>query len=213
MVRQVGRPKDVDVPERTYFIHVLVLLVAGVAVGACSSDSIGLDSTRLQSEWNTTTTEGSRAMSSGESAPDSTIDGAATRDAVTRAFEDLVARRVECGRDPVSCDVSRLTVAGSRMERQLTELMASRVAGGITASDRGSATHRIESVEIGSDGSAQVTSCLHDDTVLVVESGVFDDSVYSARSVWTLVEVDGQWKWKDERIVEWIVEGDLCTEP
>lgn len=200
------------VPTSPRLVCLLVPFVWGSVLGACSSDETGLDSTGLESEWNTSTTmQWSQVVVPDESESNSPQDQIATAESVAQAFEELVAIRVECGRDPASCDVSRLAVDGSTMNEQLTELMARRVAGGITASDRGSATYRIESVEIAPDGSAEVTTCLHDDTVLVVESGVFDDSVYSARSVWTLVAIDGVWRWKDERILEWIVEGDLCA--
>lgn len=134
-------------------------------------------------------------------------------DVVKRAFEDLVERRVQCGRDPGACDVSELAVTGSIFERQLSALMAKRVSEGISASDRGRATYRIEAIDIESSERARVTTCLQDDTVLVVESAVYDDSVYSARSVWTLEEVGGRWLWSDEKVLEWIMEGDLCTEP
>lgn len=90
--------------------------------------------------------------------------------------------------------------------------MAGRIANGITASDRGRATYRIEAVEFDSVDRAAVTTCLVDDTVLVIDSAIFDDSVYSARSIWTLERMEGDWRWSDERIIEWIMEGSLCDE-
>jgi hypothetical protein len=129
---------------------------------------------------------------------------------VEQAFERLVARRVSCGRDPSACDVSSLALAGSRVHQQLSDLMQERIDEGITASNRGGMTFEIESVEFDESNRALVTTCLHDDTVLVIDGGVFDDSVYSARSVWTLARSEGEWLWTDERVVEWIMEGDLC---
>lgn len=89
--------------------------------------------------------------------------------------------------------------------------MAARMDAGIVASDRGRMSYEIESVEFDSATQATVATCLHDDTVLLIESGVYDDSVYSARSVWTLVEIEGEWLWSEERVVEWVMEGNLCA--
>lgn len=89
--------------------------------------------------------------------------------------------------------------------------MAARMDAGIVASDRGRMSYEVESVEFDSPTQATVATCLHDDTVLLIESGVYDDSVYSARSVWTLVEIEGEWLWSEERVVEWVMEGNLCA--
>jgi hypothetical protein len=177
-------------------------------VAACSPDAAGLDSTLLEGNWESSTI----AVSSPavvESAD--TIDVAeVSPEEVEQAFERLVSRRVSCGREPSTCDVSGLALTGSRVHQQLSELMQERIDEGITASNRGKMTFEIESVEFDESNRAMVTTCLHDDTVLVIDGGVFDDSVYSARSVWTLARSDGEWLWTDERVIEWIMEGDLC---
>jgi hypothetical protein len=90
--------------------------------------------------------------------------------------------------------------------------MRERVDEGITASNRGSMKYEIEAVEFDESNKAMVTTCLHDDTILMVDGAVFDDSIYSARSVWTLARADGDWLWTDERVIEWIMEGDLCVD-
>lgn len=90
--------------------------------------------------------------------------------------------------------------------------MEERIDEGIIASNQGRMRFEIESVEFDESNRAMVTTCLHDDTVLVIDGGVFDDSVYSARSVWTLARSDGEWLWTDERVIEWIMESDLCVD-
>lgn len=94
---------------------------------------------------------------------------------------------------------------------RLSDLMAERVESGITASDQGSISVRIDDVTLTHPGRAIVSTCLVDDTVLVLDAAVYDDSVYSARSEWTLVASHGEWLWNDERVVEWAVERDLCV--
>lgn len=131
---------------------------------------------------------------------------------VTRAFAALMDRRIRCGRSPQTCEIERLAAVASPVFDQLTKLMASRISAGITASTRGRLQYRIESVAVPSLGRAVVTTCLHDDTVLVTDSAIFDDSVYSARSEWTLIESKGEWLWSDERVLEWVVEGNLCID-
>lgn len=175
---------------------------------ACSSDSSGLDSSQLESQLVSSSSSAWADLAT----PYSTESDVPSPDVVRQAFEELAARRAQCGRDPSSCDVSRLAVPGSNIERRLGELMAARVADGIVASERGRAVHRVEAVEFDAPDRAMVTTCLHDDTVLVIDEAIYDDSVYSARSVWTLVETNGEWLWSDERILEWVMEDDLCDE-
>ncbi len=186
----------------------MVCVIALAAVTACATDSTGLDPSQLESQLSSLPSSTWTEIST----PDSTSNSLASPDDVRRAFEELVTRRVQCGRDPTTCDITRIAVTGSTIEKQLDELMAKRVADGITASERGRATYRIDSVDVEAADRALVTTCLHDDTVLVIDSAVFDDSVYSARSVWTLVEVGGEWLWSEEQILEWVMEGNLCDE-
>jgi len=177
---------------------------------ACSPASAGLDSTQLESSWSSSTIAAPSSTIAGS--PDSIDETDVSPEQVEQAFERLVARRVSCGREPSNCDVSDLALPGSRVHQQLSELMQERIEEGITASNQGGMTFDIESVEFDESNRAIVTTCLHDDTVLVIDGGVFDDSVYSARSVWTLARSDGEWLWTDERVIEWIMEGDLCAD-
>lgn len=181
-----------------------------LAVVACSPDSTGLDSTQLESSWTSST---ALAMTGTDIIPPETPDTiVASREHVEEAFDALVTRRVSCGRQPSMCDVAQLALVGSRVHQQLSDLMQERVEEGITASNRGSMRYEIEAVEFDESDRAMVTTCLHDDTVLMVDGAVFDDSVYSARSVWTLARDNGNWLWTDERVIEWIMEGDLCVD-
>lgn len=183
---------------------------AVLGVVACSPDSAGLDSTQLESSWSSSTIAASSPTVTGSS---DTIDSTmASREQIEEAFDQLVTRRVSCGRQPSTCDVARLALAGSRVHQQLSDLMEERIDEGIIASNQGRMRFEIESVEFDESNRAMVTTCLHDDTVLVIDGGVFDDSVYSARSVWTLARSDGEWLWTDERVIEWIMEGDLCVD-
>lgn len=193
--------------RRTRGLLIANVVVAGSVMG-CASDSSGLDSTQLESHL----VSPSSSTWTDVSTPDSTEPAVMATDIVQKAFEELVARRMQCGRDPSTCDVLRLAIPGSQVERRLGELMSMRVADGIVASGRGSAVHRVESVEFEAPDRAVVTSCLYDDTVLVIDDAIYDDSVYSARSEWTLVERSGEWLWSDERVLEWALEDDLCDE-
>jgi hypothetical protein len=187
-----------------------ICVVVALTAAACSPDSAGLDSMQLESNWSSSTIAVSTQTVVG---PADTVDVAeVSREEVELAFERLVSRRISCGREPSTCDVSGLALTGSRVHQQLSDLMQERIDEGITASNRGKMTFEIESVEFDESNRAMVTTCLHDDTVLVIDGGVFDDSVYSARSVWTLARSDGEWLWTDERVIEWIMEGDLCVD-
>lgn len=169
---------------------------------------MGLDAESVQSAWvSTATTEVWTAVS----IPAISTVVVPSEDDVARAFDVLIERRIQCGRIPDDCDITRLAAQGSPMFDRLSDLMAERVESGITASDQGSISVRIDDVTLTHPGRAIVSTCLVDDTVLVLDAAVYDDSVYSARSEWTLVASHGEWLWNDERVVEWAVERDLCV--
>lgn len=175
-------------------------------VAACSSKPVGLDSTQMAERWQST------SSTSGLQAPSSSDAGEPTSPEaeVMAAFDDIMAARVQCGRRPDECDVSELAASGSAVHAKLSELMADRIAAGITASEDGAVRYRIDSVSIVAPDEALVETCLYDDTVLVIEGAVYDDSVYSSLSEWTLSSEQGQWRWSDERVEEWSTEEDLC---
>lgn len=173
---------------------------------ACSSEPVGLDSTQMAEQWQspsssfelqTPTSSNVGELESGEAE-------------VTAAFDGIMTARVQCGRSPEACDVSELAVNGSEIHAKLSELMAERIAAGITASEDGAVRYRIDSVSILAPDKALVETCLYDDTVLVIDGAIYDDSVYSSLSEWTLFSEQGKWRWSEERIEEWSTEEDLC---
>jgi hypothetical protein len=128
---------------------------------------------------------------------------------VSATFDELMKIRLACGRRPTRCDVDAVAVPGSAMHAELAETMDERARAGIVASSRGSLRYRIESVVI-EDDVARVSTCSLDDIVLMMDGSVFDESRVSARSEWTMVSVDGEWKWSDARVVDSTTEEDLC---
>lgn len=131
--------------------------------------------------------------------------------AVAASFDALMMRRVECGRRPRTCEVETLAVVGSPLHGRLAELMAQRRSAEIVASRRGSLRYRIDGVDLQSPDRAAVTTCLTDDTVLMSGGAIFDDSLFSARSIWTMERVDDVWLWVDDELVEWRNGEDLCA--
>jgi hypothetical protein len=196
-------------------ICVRVLVFGGILSGAvgCGTDSTGLTSTEVQLQWTVPSTSTWTPVASPLSSelPAEEVDSE-PHDRITRAFDQLVKRRVACGRAPQDCDVSRLAVAGSPIFDHLTDLMKERIDNGITASQEGSLRMRIDSLAVTGPGQATVSTCLVDDTVLVIDAAVYDDSLYSARSEWTLVESGEEWLWSSENVLEWAAERNLCAD-
>ncbi len=124
-------------------------------------------------------------------------------------FHRTMTERVECGRRPGECRPDELAVAGSPLHSELSALMESRAAAGISASRRGSLRYRIDDSRVA-DGVGVVRTCLTDDTVLTMDGAVFDESVYSAVIEWTLVWTETGWKWSEWRVVTSSNEEDLC---
>jgi hypothetical protein len=128
---------------------------------------------------------------------------------VAEAFDALMTTRVRCGRRPPDCVIDDLAVPGSELHRELTDLMEKRVSAGIVASSRGSLRYRIESTKIDGD-IASITTCLLDDTVLLMEGAVFDDSSVSAITDWTMTLTLDGWRWTSWRATQLTNEEDLC---
>lgn len=82
--------------------------------------------------------------------------------------------------------------------------------GGITASSRGSSRYRIDDVRIEGD-TATIDICLTDDTVMVMDGSVFDESILSATMQWTMSLTETGWKWSAWRFVSVTREEDLCA--
>lgn len=171
-------------------------------VGCAPTRATGIDPDTLKTHWS------EPATSIGVWTTEESVES--DQDAVSRAFTSLMQRRIACGRQPETCDVSTLAVPGSSVAVSLTRLMNERRQAGITASSRGSMKFRLESVELISPDTANVTTCTRDDTVLMIDSAIFDDSTYSARTKWTLQRIDGRWLWSDEDVIEWVLEEEVC---
>lgn len=130
---------------------------------------------------------------------------------VETAFDDLITRRIECGRRPWSCDPAELTVDGSPTRQRFDELFATRRSAGIVASDDGEFRYRIDDVRTRSDSEVQVTTCITDDTVLVDANGwVFDDGLFSGTVQFDMTNTAEGWRWSDDRVLSYTYGEDLC---
>lgn len=128
---------------------------------------------------------------------------------VAAAFDELMAIRVRCGRRPGACPLDELAVPGSPMHRDLGELMRRRASSGIVASSHGAIRYRIDAVRVDGD-SAEITTCLYDDTVLMMDGSVFDESTVSAVAIWTMADTAQGWRWTSWIMTDWRTEEDLC---
>ena len=151
----------------------------------------------------------------------SMVDSEPTATSIETAFARIIARRIECGRSPRTCDPDQLAVPGSQVHRTLVDLMADRLANGVIASTDGSLRYRIDSVTPTTADTALVRACFTDDTVLIqpvlsvdgepAEPIVVDDSMFSAVADWELRRIDGEWLWAAERSLNWSLGEDLCA--
>ena len=157
-----------------------------------------------------TTTSTPSGLPDDGDASSSSSTSASPAEVIGAAFDAIMNRRIDCGRRPRTCDVDSLAVVGSSLHDRLTALMSERRTAGITATRRGAVRHRIEEVEISNDGRARVTTCLTDDTVLMSAGAIFDESLFSAVTVWTMERVDDRWLWADDDVVRWSRKEDLC---
>lgn len=139
------------------------------------------------------------------------------RSEVRAAFEWLVLGRIQCGRRPRECVVGDLAVPGSPVHAALTDEFQRRVRHGIVATSRGSHRHRIGEVMMLSADRAEVRACHTDDVVLVVggsggrPSAVYDESLVSHWSTWTLEKKDSTWRWSEEFVDQRVHGEDVCA--
>jgi len=126
------------------------------------------------------------------------------------SFAELMQARIECGRNPYSCDVATFTEVDSPIYKDLQQLMTTRRSAHITATGGGSIRYRVDKTEALSDSSALVFTCITDDVVLVDGDIIFDDSMMSSLVTFTLVKVDDQWLWNKGTSTRWTTEEDLC---
>ena len=143
--------------------------------------------------------------------------GSTTDEEIRAAFEWLMLARTHCGRRPRECVVDDLAVPGSVVHAALTQVFDDRVRHGIFASERGSHRHRISEVVMIADDRAEVRSCHTDDVVLMIggtdtrPSAIYDESLVSHWSTWTLEKVGDTWRWSEE-IVDGRIHGeDRCA--
>ena len=180
-----------------------VMLVLGAACGSTSNPTTA---SLLPSEPST-----SALLPLEEQSQTSTSTSANSEDVVALAYDALMARRIECGRRPKNCEVSTLAEPASPLFLRLTSLIEERLRAGITASRRGSVRYRIDDVEMKTSDEALVTTCLSDDTILMSAGAIFNDSLYSAFTRWTMRQSDRGWLWIDDQVLDWRTGEDLCA--
>ena len=160
------------------------------------------------------------ATATGESlnnkvSPDSLVGSSiiASEEELMTAFDFAIHQRMACGRDPYHCDVQSFTDVGSPLFVEISELMKIRRSANIVASNNGSLRYRIEAVDFRTTDRATVTTCITDDTVLVDGEIIFDDSLFSVQTKWTMVRSGQTWLWESAQALHWDVEEDLCGFP
>ena len=131
-------------------------------------------------------------------------------DELESAFATLMQARIECGRQPYSCDVATFTEVNSPIYNDLTELITTRRSARITATGGGEIRYRIDKTESLSPSKALVYTCITDDVVLVDGDIIFDDSMMSSLVTFTLTKVEGRWLWNTGTPTRWTIEEDLC---
>lgn len=131
-------------------------------------------------------------------------------DDLESAFATLMQSRIECGRQPYTCDVATFAEVNSPIYKDLTELITTRRSARITATGGGEIRYRIEKTESLSPSKALVYTCITDDVVLVDGDIIFDDSMMSSLVTFTLTKVEGQWLWNTGTPTRWTTEEDLC---
>lgn len=131
-------------------------------------------------------------------------------DDLENAFAALMQARIECGRQPYSCDVATFAEVNSPIYNDLTELITDRRSAQITATGGGEIRYRIDKTESLSLTKALVHTCITDDVVLVNGDIIFDDSMMSSLMTFTLTKVEGQWLWNKGTPTRWTTEEDLC---
>jgi len=185
------------------FLLMAVMLILGAACGSTSSST----SPPLSPSKPPT----SILLRPEEQSQTSISISANSEELVALSFDALMARRIECGRQPRTCEVSTIAEPTSPLFMRLTSLMEERLRAGITASRRGSVRYRIDAVEMKTTGEAVVTTCLTDDTVLMSAGAVFNDSLYSAITQWIMRRSDRGWLWIEDQVLDWRTGEDLCA--
>ena len=133
-------------------------------------------------------------------------------------FAELMAKRIDCSRDPWSCDIDELAVAESPAHHDLTEVYERRRRYGITASMNGSMKYEVEGIDEITPDLAHVSVCINDDVVLTMRvpgggpPAIFDESISSYRMVFVTKRTTTGWRWVDFETINRVMGADLCDE-
>lgn len=207
---------------------VLILAVA-LAAGACSGDdgatldlgeattTVAVPEPTVPSTPAPTTTAAPTTTSTVAQSTTTTTEPEpelSLEDQIRADFARMIDLRLACGREPETCPIGEITFPGSEAERYLTELMATRVEHSLQSREgHGEFRYVVEDLELDADLS-HVTTCQIDSIVLYDTSQgrdiIFDESVVSARTRWTLALDSGKWKWKSSRALAEVLGDSLC---
>lgn len=196
--------------KRELIVCVALVVVASACASSDSAATGALSVAREESVWRRDVEVGlDGGVSTGESP-------GGDRDEIHEAFEWLMIGRVQCGRRPRDCVVDDLAVPGSSVHTSLTVVIDERVRYGIYASGEGSHRYHITEVIQVDDDRAEVRSCHTDDVVLRIggagdrPSAVYDESLVSHWSTWSLQRDENGWRWTDEIVGTRSYGKDVC---
>ena len=208
--------------------RLLVVIVAGASLIAACSDSKGsalnlATSQASTSAPTTTTATAATTTDAPESTTTTTGPTASTplpseEEQVKADFLAAMAVRRQCGLDPAKCDYAALAIPASLMDKQTREQMSSRIENNLRATaGQGDLRLRVESVRVF-DQQASVVACGFDDIVIFDvgdprdpnDDVVFNDSVGSARTTWTMERANNRWLIRDGVPSQELAGGDLC---
>lgn len=196
-------------------VGLLLMLSTVPFVGACAADDPEVTTGTLPSVPESAAWR-HESVTSENVSPTVTSTETTAGEEVRSAFDWLMIARVHCGRRPWDCEVDDLAVPGSPVHLALTQTIDERVRHGIVASDRGSHRHRVTEVVMLDGDRAEVRACHTDDVVLVIggqgdqPTAVYDESLVSHWSTWTLQKIDSEWRWTDEVVDARIYGEDRC---
>ena len=192
-------------------VLVVLTMVALANCGGSSAEPIGrIDSIPDESRPAFVPESDSRATTT---APQSVVDGSLP---VEWGFAELMAKRIDCSRDPWSCDIDDLAVSESPAHHDLTEVYERRRRYGITASTKGALTYEVDAIHEVSPELAHVSVCINDDVVLTMRvpgggpPAIFDESISSYRMVFVTQRTMTGWRWVEFETVDRIVGLGLC---
>lgn len=192
-------------------VLVVLTMVALANCGGSSAEPIGrIDSIPDEPRPAFVPESDSRATTT---SPQSVVDGSLP---VEWGFAELMAKRIDCSRDPWSCDIDDLAVSESPAHHDLTEVYERRRRYGITASTKGALTYEVDAVDEISPELAHVSVCINDDVVLTMRvpgggpPAIFDESISSYRMVFVTQRTMTGWRWVEFETVDRIVGLGLC---